>query len=351
MSQDAPPPGDVTHTAAHWHVLQRQSALSAAQQAQFMDWIVASPEHLREYLAVARVAGELRDTLRAMPIDLDGLIASEPPPPGGNVVPLPVRRTSMPPPSAPPVRYRLPRLAASVAMLACLGVATYLGWPQSMRYVAAHGAPRSFELPDRTVVHLNAESELLMRFTLFQRRVELARGQASFIVAPDRRPFAVHAAGLRVRDIGTIFDVSLRREQAHIDVAEGRVQVSSDVGDSRLLADLRAGQSARIDYRDHAVALRQEDAGTMTAWWRRQIVFHDEPLRDVADRFNRLNRVQLRVDDAAAGALRLTGNLRGDDLASLRAFLDDQPALTTTVVADQIRVGTRTAPPVDTGDR
>ena len=89
----------------------------------------------------------------------------------------------------------------------------------------------------------------------------------------------------------------------------------------------------------------------MTAWWRRRVVFQDEPLREVAEQFNRLNDVRLRLDDDVAGALRLTGNLRGDDLASLRTFLDQQPSLQTEVVGKQIRVSSRTATELDTKQR
>lgn len=113
-----------------------------------------------------------------------------------------------------------------------LGLGTYAVVPKSQDYVASHGAPQRFELPDHTVVHLNAESELSIRFSLLRRQVELTRGQASFIVAEDRRPFAVPAAGLRVQDIGTTFDVSLWREQARVDVCEGRVRVFTGAGDS-----------------------------------------------------------------------------------------------------------------------
>lgn len=340
-------PARTTQEAAHWHALQRQGRLSAAQQARFMDWLVASPEHLREYLAIGRVAGELGDALRAMPIDLEALIDGEATQPAsGNVVALPVRRSPSSPKTMPRRRMRLPRFAAAAVALLGLGIGVHLAWPQSAHYAAAHGAPRSFELPDGTVVHLNAESELSMRFSLLQRRIELARGQASFVVADDRRPFAVHAAGLQVRDIGTTFDVSLQREQARISVAEGRVRIAAAAaGEGRLLADLRAGQSARVDYRDQAVSVDHEDVDAMTAWWKRRIVFRDVPLRDVADAFNRLNRVRLHVEDAAAGELRLTGNLSGDDLDSLRAFLDEQPRLRTTVAADRISVGTRTLEP------
>ncbi len=351
MSEFPAPRPTIANEAAHWHALQRQGGLTAAQQRQFMTWLVTSPAHLREYITVSRVASELSDALRGMAVDLDALIAAGSPPADDNVVTLPVRRRPPPHPASRTPRRHLPGIAAAAALLLGVVFAGHLVWPQTRHYVAAHGTPRSFALPDHTVVHLNAESELSIRFTLLSRRVELSRGQASFVVADDRRPFAVHAAGLEVRDIGTTFDVSLRREQARIEVAEGSVQVRGDSGQGRLLADLRAGQSAHIDYRDQTVSLRQQHVDTMTAWWRRRVVFQDEPLREVAEQFNRLNDVRLWLDDDVAGALRLTGNLRGDDLASLRTFLDQQPSLQTEVVGKQIRVSSRTTTELDTKQR
>nr|WP_267472990.1 FecR domain-containing protein [Stenotrophomonas rhizophila] len=332
----------MTGTAAHWHALQREGALSPAQQRAFMQWVLASPDHLREYLAISRVAGALGDALRAMPNDLDALLAAPAAPtPTGNVVPLPVRRSAPPPPAAPRPRH-LPGIAAAAALLVGIGLAAQLAWPTTLHYSAAHGAPRRITLPDQSVVHLNAESALSAHFSLFGRRMELERGQASFTVAPDRRRFTVHAAGLQVTDIGTTFDVSLQREQLRIGVSEGRVQVRGEAGQGRMLADLVAGQSAKVDYRDQQVRIGQEDPASMLAWWQGRIVFHDEPLREVADRFNRINRKRLQVS-AEAGALRLTGNLRADDLDSLRVFLDQQPSLATTHTRGGIAVRLRAA--------
>ncbi|WP_313343446.1 FecR domain-containing protein [Stenotrophomonas sp.] len=342
MSAPSLHPSALTHAAAHWHAVQRQGDVSPAQQRAFMDWLLVSPDHLREYLAISEVAGALGDALRTMPIDLDALLAA--PAPGSvsdNVVALPLRRTGTANATPTPrPRRRLPGMAVAAALLLAVGIAAPLAWPQTTHYVAAHGAPRQILLSDHSVVHLNAASELSVRMSLFDRRVELERGQASFVVAADRRPFAVHAGGLQVTDIGTTFDVSLLREQARIAVSEGRVQVRGDSGRGRLLADLSAGKVAQVDYRDQRVQLRDEDAASMTAWWQGRIVFRDEPLRDVADRFNRSNAVRLQISDEA-GALRLTGNLHGGDLGSLRAFLDQQPTLQTQEQADGIHVRMR----------
>ena len=340
MSVPSLHPSALTQAAAHWHALQRQGDVTPAQQRAFMDWLLVSPEHLREYLVISETAGALGEALRAVPIDLDALLAAPAAQGSGdNVVQLPARAPRAATP-APARRRWLPGIATAAALLLAVGVGTPLAWPHTTRYVAAHGAPRQIELSDHSVLHLNAESEVSVRMSLFGRRVELERGQASFVVAPDRRPFAVHAGGLQVTDIGTTFDVSLLREQARIAVSEGRVQVHGDGGRGRLLADLSAGKVAQVDYRDQRVQLRDEDAASMIAWWQGRIVFRDEPLREVADRFNRSNALRLRVSDDA-GALRLTGNLRADDLGSLRAFLDQQPALVIQQRADGIHVRMR----------
>ncbi|KAF1017074.1 MAG: hypothetical protein GAK31_00333 [Stenotrophomonas maltophilia] len=71
------------------------------------------------------------------------------------------------------------------------------------------------------------------------------------------------------------------------------------------------------------------------------MVFRDDRLGDVADQFNRLNRVRLQVDDPAAAALCLTGNLHGDDVESLRLFLAQQPHLQAVREGHVIRVRSR----------
>ncbi|WP_434030869.1 FecR family protein [[Pseudomonas] boreopolis] len=330
-----------THEAAHWHALHRAGELAPEQQAQFMDWLVASPLHLREYLAIQCIAGELGGALRSMDIDLDALLAAPPHAPRDNVVALPLASTPRPAPAAAR-RPRLARAFALAATLAGVAVLAHGFWPREHVHETGLGAPRAFVLDDGSRIHLAGGSAIAVRMSWLQRRIELRRGQASFEVAPGRRPFEVRAAGLRIEDIGTTFDVALRQRQAQVEVAEGRVKVwDGHAPSAPLLADLRAGQSARIAYRDRATRISEEDPQAMTAWWNGRVVFRDEPLSEVAERFNRLNRTQLRIRDAEAGALRLTGNLRGGDIDSLLAFLRDQPTLDVRRAGDELLIGRR----------
>ncbi|WP_435003546.1 FecR family protein [Xanthomonas arboricola] len=332
--------------------------LDATQQAGFLQWLTASPLHVREYMAVLRVAGDLGDAMRGMDLDVDALLAADrrktadaaPP----NVIALPLwsRGQPAPQPAARPRRSegqpnaRMRSWRTGLAAALC-GVAILTGWawPRTQTYATAHGEQRSVQLADRSVVHLNGQSSLRATMTPWSRRLQLLRGQASFVVAADRRPLQVHAGHLRVEDIGTTFDIALYQHQARIEVAEGRVHVWRDARDGQpMLANLGAGQSARIDAATGKIELASEEVAAMHAWRQRRIVFRDAPLATVAEDFNRLNRTRLSIDDAAAGALRLTGNLRGDDLAALRAFLDGQPNLRVVSTPGMLRVSSRPAP-------
>ena len=356
MSKPALPTRSAVAEAAHWHALQRMQALDASQQAHFMEWLTASPLHLREYLSVLRVAGELGEALRGMALDVDALLDADrrksADAAARNVIALPLPSRLPQPlqhvaaPRRAKDKHRARRWSLGLAAALC-GVAVLTGWawPRTHIYVTAHGEQRSVQLADRSVVHLNAQTSVRATMTPWSRRLQLLRGQASFVVAPDRRPLHVHAGHLRVEDIGTTFDIALYQRQARIDVAEGRVHVWREQRDGQpMLADLGAGQSARIDEATGQVELSSEEVAAMHAWRQRRIVFRDAPLAMLAEDFNRLNRTRLLIDDAGAGALRLTGNLRGDDIASLRAFLDGQPNLRVVSAPGVLRVSSRPAP-------
>ncbi|KAB7764174.1 FecR family protein [Xanthomonas maliensis] len=346
----------LTEEAAQWHALQRMQPLDADQQARFMDWLTASPAHVREYLAIAQVAGALGEALGAMALDVDTLLQADhqrDAVPARNVIalPLPPQRAAD---TTTPVRRsrsaaRRPHWQVGLAaMLALLTVVGGWAWPRTTTYTTAHGEQRRVQLADHSVVSLNAETQIQATMTPWSRRLQLLRGQASFDVAPDRRPLQVRALDLRVEDIGTTFDIALHGQQARIDVSAGRVHVwRADRPAQPMLANLGAGQSVRIDGSGQ-VELSSEDVASMQAWQQRRIVFRDEPLRNVAEDFNRLNRVQLRIDDERAGGMRLTGNLRSDDLAGLRAFLAQQPSLRLQQQADALHVVSRASPATGT---
>jgi len=83
-------------------------------------------------------------------------------------------------------------------------------------------------LTDGSVIHVNTQSEVAIRFTENLRTVELFRGEALFeVVHNPNRPFRVVAGDTVTEAIGTTFNVYKTKTQTTIAVIEGKVAVDS----------------------------------------------------------------------------------------------------------------------------
>src|SRR5688572_16879225 len=119
------------------------------------------------------------------------------------------------------------------------------------------GNLRKVDLPDGSVIQLNTDSAVDVRFNRSERHVRLTRGEAHFTVAKNHsRPFVVSAAGVDVHVVGTVFNVRLRSESVDVLVTEGKVRVDSLATDpakesapassTASLSELTAGQKVSI---------------------------------------------------------------------------------------------------------
>lgn len=166
-------------------------------------------------------------------------------------------------------------------------------------------------LKDGSVLQLDADSQVQVRYKANERLAYLQRGAAFFEVQsePDR-PFIVHAADIRVQVLGTRFGVALEANSVVVDVEHGKVQVFNlQSGQSVLL-----GSRERVRVGANAGAVVQEgwqkQISTAPASWRRgELEFSHEPLGLVIERLQRYSERVLRVDSAAAN-LRISGHVQ-----------------------------------------
>jgi transmembrane sensor len=189
----------------------------------------------------------------------------------------------------------------------------------------ARGEQRTLELPDGSVLRLNTLSRAKVMYDEHVRRVELIEGEALFQVAKDsQRPFEVHTPDAVVRALGTTFNVYRRADGTRIAVVEGKVSLTShDTRSAAARPGLALGpnQVARVET-DGAVGVpRDVDAGQVTAWTQRRLIFDEEPLASVVAEFNRYSQRQLRIEDAALAQLHINGVFDADDPDALIAYL------------------------------
>ncbi|CAO4144262.1 FecR family protein [Methylorubrum aminovorans] len=218
-----------------------------------------------------------------------------------------------------PRRPRLPKGLAALAAALGLGalLSDPLGWVDRMRADAwtDRGSIETTTLPDGSRVDLNTDTALVLRFTHSERSVALLRGEAVFDVVPDAgRPFVVSGNGVRARAVGTRFFVRVDGAAVPVGVAEGRVDVATSAGETRL----RAGEVAVLGEDGHPLA-RAGDVARAIAWREGQLTVSGQPLSHVLSELERYRRGRLLLTDSALGSRRFSGTL---DLRDTDASLD-----------------------------
>lgn len=213
---------------------------------------------------------------------------------------------------------------AAKASLLSLLVAGSLWWLDPAWHTeqvrVAVGAQRELVLADGSQVLLDSGSRLQIERHLRSRQLELLEGQARFTVVHADAPFIVHSQGVRVRDIGTVFDVRSDVRGVRVGVLEGAVEVGIGHG---AVQPLRAGQQL-LAAAGELGEVQAVASGAMEAWRSSVLRFDGTPLRDAIVDLQRYSEVPLRLADEHTGGLRLSGEF---DSRQVRALQEQLPVV------------------------
>ena len=318
-SNSLPSPVDAVEAAAADWFARRDRGLSGSEQAAYATWLDENPQHGE---TIARLELVWR-TLN--PVFEDAIARGGPADPD---LLAPAKRRLVP--------FWLPLLAAAAAG-AVLFFRPHAVAPAPVPVVAqaiVHAAPERLVLADGSTVDLKDSAQVDVQFTPAERRIRLIRGEAFFTVAKNpARPFIVSADHITVRAVGTAFSVSLGATEVSVLVTEGRVgvnELSSSTDGSPAVssepAPLAAGQKgviSRAAGSGETVAaklktseLTPDQVERALLWQGTRLEFADLPLSNIADAFNRFNRIQLVIGDEQTAAFRMGGSFRADHVGS-----------------------------------
>ena len=299
----------------------RSGLLDQKESTRFMAWLQASPMHVEEYLRIAALAPDLETAAKANKTPRETLLARARGEPEGIVS---FDRAGLGQLPALARRRRSPVWSlAAAATLAVVAVTVVwsmrdgerFGMPRS--YSTVRGEQRIQRLPDGSVLHLNTDSAVTVRYSRAERLVSLDRGQALFEVAhQDERRLRVQTDRAGVVAVGTQFDVYRKNGTTTVTLVEGSVEVYSGGGSS-----VRLNSGDQLDVGDRIGALRHVDVRAAVAWLQRQIAFQDEPLGEVAAEFNRYGPITVEIDDESLRALPISGTVDAYDVDSFAAYL------------------------------
>lgn len=170
---------------------------------------------------------------------------------------------------------------------------------------------RSLHLEDGSLLELNADTTLDIRFDANQRLIQLYRGEILVQTAKDpaQRPFIVQTDDGSVRALGTRFSVRQLPEQTRVGVLQAAVEVRP-LRHLDQVQRLEAGQQVTFD-RDHVDEVGVLPPGS-TAWVQGMLSVDDWRLGDFIQELGRYRPGVLRCAAAVEG-LRISGAFRIDD--------------------------------------
>jgi transmembrane sensor len=306
----------VSAEAAEWWVRLQSQGVEHAGRAQFVDWLRESHIHVAEMLRVAQVHGALDQFKHWARIATDG--ARE----DSAVVPL-IAAVEI-----RPEIIRWPawkRLLPSAAVLAAALVAVAILWPRlpGKVIVTDRGDRREVVLNDGSILLIDPQTQVRIQYSSESRRVMLDSGRALFRVAQiPGRPFLVQADQTMVRALGTTFGVERQSKGVVVTVAEGKVAVlSPSSGKLPPRIELIADQQLTVPHIGQVAPVRKVDGERELAWAQGRLVFANDQVKEVLKQFNRYNRVQLQVTDAALASRPVSGVFSASDPESFIAFI------------------------------
>jgi ferric-dicitrate binding protein FerR (iron transport regulator) len=194
--------------------------------------------------------------------------------------------------------------------LAYIPRASAAGMPLTNTMSTPRGGQYRLQLPDGTVVMLNAESSISYptAFTGRSRNVTIT-GEAYFEVAKDKKmPFIVSFGGQRVEVLGTHFNICAYRDQlTKTTLLEGSVKISS--GNKKQL--LVPGQQAVYDISAQILNIKEVDTEDVIAWKNGLFLFDNTKLDQVMLELSRWYNVDLAYNGPKPD-LNFTGLIKRD---------------------------------------
>lgn len=217
--------------------------------------------------------------------------------------------------------------AAALAAVLASGVLVYQRVVRSRHvYRTDFGEIKRINLPDGTIVTLNARSEMRVSggFEKGRGRDVYLQGEAYFQVNRHQdRPFIVHTGtahgrnGVSITALGTSFDVSAFSDDPRIAVAlsEGKVLVKAPGRTGRQQAYLSPGEQAVFDKQDSRLSVKDRfDKKQAISWQVQDIYFENADIAEVLRKLERFYGVSFDTAALKPRHWQLSGEYRNQTL-------------------------------------
>lgn len=220
-------------------------------------------------------------------------------------------------------------------------------------FLANYGERKNLQLPDGSVVFLNAGSEIRIPadYGVETRDIYL-EGEAFFDVKHQQnQPFIVHTAAMDIKALGTAFNVKAYRGEKKTETAlvRGKIEVTLKQDNDRKVilhpnekirwekdqkraseipGDKDPGKSVAFNGSSRVVPIAKTEFGDLkeTAWIENKLVFENDELEEIAVQLERWYGIQVEFGDDATRHYRFTGTFERESLQMVLDVLKESKA-------------------------
>ncbi|MCX7099923.1 MAG: FecR domain-containing protein [Methylobacter sp.] len=329
MSKDQSANQAVRKQAIQWLIAKNSGIWSSADQQSLNTWLVEDKLHLQHYAQMQQLWGSMDGFKEKDFLQRQAALHYQPSTKPDNVVNFPGtaptdnnnnRHQAVTQATRGSSQWLKTGFAVAASLLIVLSVQTYRQTGIE-HYQTSKGEQKTVFLADGTQIALNTDSEITVDLQLFERKVQLSRGEVLFKVSHNPlRPFEVTAGSGKIRDIGTRFDVYAQSNKVDVAVLEGEVDISTNNRQTEF--SLTAGQAATYDATGMLNPAIMPNSQTLTAWEQGKLMFADQPLEDVLTQIARYHTVEFQIDDPKLRQLKISGTFKTANLQLLLETLE-----------------------------
>ncbi|WKN44884.1 FecR family protein [Tunicatimonas pelagia] len=235
-----------------------------------------------------------------------------------------------------PVRQLVPRylpwkIAAAVSLLLAATLSFWILRTLDYEvYTTGYGETREIALPDGSQVALNANSTLRYPTDWDERthRQVSLEGEAYFTVTKQKNvsdtssftKFIVHTDDLAIEVLGTAFNVNTRRRATQVVLEHGKVKIIPEADTAKALF-MHPGELVEYYPEVQSVLRKTTDTPVFTSWKEGELIFHDQTLREIADRLEDTYGYQIIFNDQTIGQKKFTVSIPTEDVELLFPML------------------------------
>ena len=217
--------------------------------------------------------------------------------------------------------------AIGIFLLVASGIFFFLQDIPAMEYATRYGEKRTIQLPDSSVVVLNANSKLTVpaKWASSKPREVKLKGEAYFSVTHklNQQQFIVHTAdGLQVEVLGTEFNVSDRGSKRQVVLTSGKVRLHLAGTTKKQQVLMKPGELVTVtekgDYTQKTI-----NPELYTAWKDNKLIFYQTSLREIATMLEANYGYEVIMQDSSLANQRITAYLEAGSLNDILVTLSE----------------------------